>query len=172
MEILDIVDSQDNVIWQKERKECYKCRSTNRLVWVVVFNDAWEILLQKRSDKCSFLPWCWALSAWGHVASWENYLDAAKRELFEEVWIKAELEFVWKIYNDRLKINWKLNNTNKSHFYFQSIYKCIYNWKLDFSDWEVSEAGFFSMVELKEMIKNGDKIMPWTVEVLENFFLK
>jgi len=171
MEILDIVNENDEVIWQIERTECYKKWTINRLVWVVIVNDKWEIALQKRSSKCSFLAWYWALSAWWHVSCWDTYLQAAKRELFEEIWIKCDLKFIWKDFDDRLKINWKLNDSDKSHYFFQEIYEWKHNWPFEFTDWEVNEIRFFSREELKEMIKSWYKIMPWTIRVLEKYYL-
>jgi len=172
MEILDIVNEKDEVIGQMDRHESYRKSATNRLVWVVIFNDEWKIALQKRSSTCSFLPWYWALSAGGHVSSWEDYLDSAKRELLEEIWVECELEFKVKEYEDRVKINWKLNDSQISHFYFQAIFEWKYNWNFKFDDWEVEKLQFFSLEELKNMIKNKEKIMPWTVDVLEKYYLK
>jgi len=172
MEIIDIVDENDVVIWENDRHDSYKNSTTNRLVWVVIFNDDWKIALQKRSKTCSFLPWYWALSAWGHVSSWEDYLTSAKRELFEEIGIECELKFKIKEYEDRVKINWKLNDSTESHFYFQAIFEWIYNWDFKLDDWEVEEVKFFSLKELKIMIENDEKIMPWTVSVLKKYYLK
>ena len=172
MEILDIVNENDEVIGQMERYESYKKCATNRLVWVVIFNKDWKIALQKRSSTCSFLPWYWALSAWWHVSSWEDYLTSAKRELLEEIWVKCELEFKVKEYEDRLKINWNLNDSKKSHFFFQAIFEWEYNWDFRFDDWEVDEVRFFSIEELSEMIKSWEKIMPWAIAVLKKYYLK
>jgi isopentenyldiphosphate isomerase len=142
------------------------------LVWVVIFNSNWKIALQKRSSTCSFLPHYWALSAWWHVSSWEDYLTSAKRELFEEIWVKCNLIFKYKEYEDRVIINWNLNNSTKSHFYFQAIFEWKYDWDFTFDDWEVEEVQFFSLDELKNMIKNKEKVMPWTIDVLEKYYLK
>jgi len=171
MEIIDIVDENDKVIWQIDRHESYRKSATNRLVWVVIFNSEGKIVLQRRSSTCSFLAGYWALSAWGHVSSWEDYLTSAKRELFEEIGIECELKFKTKEYEDRVKINWKLNDSTNSHFYFQAIFEWTHNWEFRLDDWEVEEVQFFSLKELKIMIENNENIMPGTVDVLKKYYL-
>lgn len=174
MEYLDIVDKNDNVIWINTRKESYINKTTNRIISVWVFNDNWEILLQKRSKTCSFMPEAWAMSAWGHVSSWETYYEAAKKELYEELWIEAELDFIDKYFEDRLKINWKFNKDDKSHFCFHSVYKTIYNWEFNFlreDNDEVDEIRFFNLDELREFINWNNLIMPSTIYILNKYFL-
>lgn len=55
-------------------------------VWVIVLKE-WKILLWKR--KNSHWNWDWAF-AWWHLEFWENFEDCAKREVFEETWIKIK----------------------------------------------------------------------------------
>lgn len=132
MEIIDIVDNKDNIIWQINRKESYKKYTTNRVVSVLIFNSDWKLALHKRASTCSFMPWAWAISAWWHVWTWETYKIAAKKELKEELWIECDLKFVDKLYEDRKILNWKNHIWNKSHFYFESIYEWLYDWEFNF----------------------------------------
>lgn len=174
MEYLDIVDENDNVIWINTRKESYLNKTTNRIISVWVFNSKWEILLQKRSKTCSFMPEAWSMSAGWHVSSWENYIEAAKKELYEELGIEAELDFIDKYYADRLEINWNLNKDDKSHFCFHSVYKTIYDWEFNFlreDNDEVDEIRFFDLSELREFIYSDTMIMPSTIYILERYFL-
>lgn len=68
-------------------------------IWIVRENDrsGYDVLLQKRSEKKDSHPGCYDISSAGHVDAGETYLEAAKRELYEELGLKiAEeaLEFV------------------------------------------------------------------------------
>ncbi len=68
-------------------------------VWVVRENEAGgcDILLQKRSMEKESYPGCLDISAAGHVAAGDEFLETAVRELREELGITAkpeELEFV------------------------------------------------------------------------------
>ncbi len=67
-------------------------------IWVVRDNDqsGYDVLLQKRSPKKDSYPGCYDISAAGHMGTGDEYLEAAVRELKEELGICAEaseLEF-------------------------------------------------------------------------------
>lgn len=50
-ELLDWLDTNDEVIWIKTKKEIYTKKLTNRVCHVTVVNKLWEIALQKRSKS-------------------------------------------------------------------------------------------------------------------------
>lgn len=87
------------------------------------------------------MPWWWWLSAWWHVSSWENYLESAKRELKEEIWVICDLKFknkfLWnrKELDEKYKINPK--PSKKNHYFFEEIFEWNYSWNFKFDDWEV-----------------------------------
>lgn len=60
-------------------------------IWVVRENDhgGHDVLLQKRSACKDSYPGCYDISAAGHVAAGDQYLEAAVRELREELGIDA-----------------------------------------------------------------------------------
>ena len=60
-------------------------------------NKKFDVLLQKRSSHKDTHPKCYDISAAGHVAAGDNYLETAYRELKEELGICAgegELEYI------------------------------------------------------------------------------
>ena len=84
-ELFDIVDTKDNVIGTRSRGEVHAQGLTHRAVHIHVINNNREVLLQKRSELKDFYPGKWTSSCSGHVDSGEEYLDAAIRELKEEL---------------------------------------------------------------------------------------
>ena len=66
---------------------------------VLVFNGDNEIFMQKRSANKDTWPGAWDASCTGHVDTGETYLEAAHRELQEELgWQPSEdLEFLFKL---------------------------------------------------------------------------
>ena len=98
-DIFDIVDEFDNVIGQKPRSEVHAEGLKHRAVHVLVFNDENEIFMQKRSASKDTWPRAWDASCTGHVDTGETYLEAAHRELQEELgWQPSEdLEFLFKL---------------------------------------------------------------------------
>ena len=79
----------------------------HRSVGVVIFNENGDVLLQKRSKSKDIEPGKWTISASGHVTWGQEYLEAAGRELFEELGVKTELSFVKKILTkDSRELEW------------------------------------------------------------------
>ena len=62
-----------------------------------IFNRKGEIYLQKRSRWKDRHPGQWDSSAAGHVNAGEQYDDAARRELHEELGITAAMERILKL---------------------------------------------------------------------------
>lgn len=63
-------------------------------IWVVRVNgrSGYDVLLQKRSAMKDSYPGCFDISAAGHVAAGDDFLDTAVREIGEELGIKAAPE--------------------------------------------------------------------------------
>lgn len=83
MHNIDIVDKNDNVIGECSVKEAHEKKLLHRVSVVYLINDKKEILVQERMDDGRLDH-----SAAGHVDKGETYIDAAKRELKEELGVE------------------------------------------------------------------------------------
>lgn len=63
-------------------------------IWVVRENErsGYDVLLQKRSEGKDSYPGCYDISAAGHVAAGDDFLESAVREIREELGIDAKPE--------------------------------------------------------------------------------
>lgn len=86
-ELVDIVDHNDNVLYQCTRKEMRAKVLCHRAVFIAVVNSAGELLIHQRSALKDLWPSYWDIAVGGVVAAGENYDSAALRELDEEVGI-------------------------------------------------------------------------------------
>ena len=84
-ELVDIVDHDDNVLYQCTRKEMRAQVLRHRAVFIAVVNSAGELLIHQRSAMKDLWPSWWDLAAGGVVSAGESYDAAALRELDEEV---------------------------------------------------------------------------------------
>lgn len=84
-EVLDVVDDDDRVVGQARREEVYAGRLRHRTVMVVVRNSAGEFLVHRRTDSKLVAAGQHDMMVGGVVDAGENYDDAARRELAEEV---------------------------------------------------------------------------------------
>ncbi len=93
-ELLVVVDEDDRVLENRRRAECHADPTLLHRSTHVVVECAGGLLLQRRGfdkDKAAGL---WDSACSGHVRPGESYLDAAVRELEEELGIVAEPEFL------------------------------------------------------------------------------
>ena len=163
MEPLTVVDGNDKVIGDASFEEVYKNKLTHRLVHVLVFNNKGELLLQKIPKEKSFCPQCWTTSAGGHVKKNEEYEEAAKREVKEELGISLELEFFSKeLYVDK-QYQVGLNK-------FIEIYKATYEGPFNLNYEKVEHAEFLSFKKIKKMIENDEKFTPELIMILNRYF--
>lgn len=87
-EIFDVVDEVDQVVKQATRAEVHKKGWPHRAVHIFVVNKSGDLFLQKRSALKDRHAGQWDSSAAGHLDAGESYLEAAKRELYEELMVK------------------------------------------------------------------------------------
>jgi isopentenyl-diphosphate delta-isomerase type 1 len=161
---VDVVDEKDNRLGQIPEAEAFKHKEKiTRAIAVFVFNSKNELFLQKRSKAKFINPLCWTASVTGYVNSKESYLEAAVRETMEELGIRIEsydLEFMEKT----------LVKTEPRQF-FQS-YRLVWDGIFRLNPTEIDSGKFFSIQEIKNMIKDGEKFSPSFLELFEVLFSK
>ncbi len=91
-EILDVVNDNDEVIGQAERDEVHRVGLLCRLAYVCFYTTDREVILQKRSDTKKNDAGKLTTTVSGHVASGQDYLEAAVRETLEESGVEVVAE--------------------------------------------------------------------------------
>ena len=160
MEWLDIVDDHDVVIGSAPAKEVYDAKNAHRIVHIIVKNTQEEIALQLRSRTESFCPLHWCTSAGGHVQSGETYLDAAKRELKEELGIIA---LPTPLFHDYYE-------SESGQRKFLTTFTVTHNGPFEPDPTEVESTDFFSLATIWDMVQKGEKFVPELLFLLEEHF--
>ncbi len=96
-EWFDVVDEQDCFIRVAPREEVHRNGLLHRAAHIWVFNRDSELLIHRRAAGKEEEPLKLTSSACGHLNAGESYAQAAERELFEELGLRAELTFLHKI---------------------------------------------------------------------------
>jgi isopentenyl-diphosphate delta-isomerase type 1 len=90
-EFLEVVDEKNQVIGIAGRKEIHEKGLRHRSVHIFIFNNRGDLYLQKRSPFKDQYPEHWDTSAAGHTDPGESAIEAAQRELEEELGLLVAL---------------------------------------------------------------------------------
>lgn len=144
--MFDIVDAEDRVIGQAPRSRCHGDPSlVHRVAHVLVFDGAGRLLLQKRSAAKDIQPGRWDTSVGGHLDPGEDYLEAARREMEEELGIRdVPLAF---LYHSRIRNEIESENV--------ATYLTHYQGEIRFSREEIEEVRFWSAPEIDAALGSG-----------------
>ncbi len=163
MEEVDIVDAHDNVVGREKREEAHKKGLLHRVVHVMVFDPDGKLFVQQRSLSKDVYPGFWEGSLSGHVMRGESYIDAAERELHEELGVcisRKSLKEVllFGLHDEKERVFAKL-------FVVKDFKSDV---KLD-SD-EVKSGGFWKMQKVETELQKGKLFFhPLFKKVLEEF---
>ncbi len=152
-ELFVVVDGHDTILGYKTRYECHHDKSLiHRAIEVGIINDKGELLLQKRSMQKDLYPGFYQMSVGGHVEKGEEYLDAAIREVEEEMGLKkVNLKFLDKI---------TVHTSHETEIL--SIFLCYSNGPFTVAPDETSEINFYTYDKAKQLKLNphSEKALP------------
>jgi len=146
MELLDIVNTEDQVIGQAARSDIHAQGLLHRACHMLLFNTAGQVFLQKRSKLKDESPGLWDSSAAGHVDSGEQYLSCAVRELEEELGLRVEA--------DALTLLFKLPPRKITGMEFASVYSLISDAPLTLDPDEIDEGIWLDSGEVEQWMAN------------------
>ena len=84
-ELVDLIDSEDNVIGQARRGEIRSRNLLHRGVGIICRNPAGEIFVHRRTSIKDVFPGLYDMFVGGVVGTGESYATAARREIEEEL---------------------------------------------------------------------------------------
>jgi isopentenyl-diphosphate Delta-isomerase len=157
-EILDVVDSQDNVISKASRDYVHNHLLMHRSSHILLFNSRDELFLQKRSMSKDECPGLWDASAAGHVESGEDYNHCALRELEEELGV-SHIILNKVLYLPAQEI------TFLEHIY---VYKCVTNSGITINKDEISEGRFWNLPMINQSLHENATIFTPTFKIIFN----
>ena len=97
-ELIDILTPEGKPTQKTALKsEAHKNGWFHATVHIWLFTSDKKILLQKRALTKKVFPGIWDISVAGHIGAGEEILEAAKREIFEEIGLELEEKDLIKI---------------------------------------------------------------------------
>lgn len=149
LELLDIVDSNNNIIGQASRQEIHQKNLMHRAAHIFIIYEN-LVYLQLRSAQKDQFPNLWDVSAAGHVNSGEDYIQTAIREVKEEL----DLDINNNATNKLIQIG-KLPATELNGFEFIKIYCVKYNKipTINLAQDEIATGAWFQIEHIEHWLK-------------------
>ncbi len=157
MELIDVLDENGNVTGQvKDKSQIYLDSDFHRTVHIWIINSKNEILVQKRNPKKGTYPGLWAISVAGHVRSGETSVDAALREIKEEIGQKLTPQDLKLLFTLKREVTFpKYFIRAIDDVYLVKLDIDVENTKLQFS--ELTDIKYVYYEYLERIFKNKDK---------------
>lgn len=158
-ELLDIVDHNNEVIGQSNRKDIHNRGLRHRSAHLLIFNTSGDLFLQKRSKHKDDFPNCWDSSAAGHVDAGESYEQCIVREAREELGITLE-----KMPEKQFLLEASKDNGME----FCQVFTTVHNGPFQLDPYEVDTGEWFSPPRISQWLMTGSAGMTPSIQVMIN----
>ena len=160
-ELIDILNEQGNYTGKTCLKsEAHKQGYFHNTVHIWIYTSDKKILLQKRAPTKKVFPNLWDISVAGHIGAGEDILEAALREVEEEIGFKITKDKLTKIGNRKHQVQ-HANGIidNEFHHVFATELTVSIN-KLIIQESEVAEIDLFPLSTLTNTKKLKNILLP------------
>ena len=159
-----LVSEQDEVLGVMEKMQAHQEGILHRAFSVFLFNEAGEMLLQKRAAGKYHSPNQWTNAVCSHPRIDESYLEGANRRMSEELGIDAELRekfhFIYKA-----DVGQDLWEHELDHVFTGS-----FSGDVNLNKDEVAEIRYISMEDLdNEMNEHPENFTEWFKIILGEY---
>lgn len=145
-----IVDDADNIIDQVSKNEAYTKGLQLRSVQIFLFDSSGKLFVQKRASQKTRFPNYLCASVAGHVEPGEPYLEAAKRELKEELGITESVKF---LYTEKTPIG-------DNQFAMMAHFTAQTSAEIKLQEDEVDDGEFYTFDEIQKLIDDDRLFTP------------
>lgn len=156
-EIVTIINLADEVVANLPRPDVKRVGHTYRVTYILVFNRAGEVLVQKRTDIKDWCPGRYDLAAGGIIQYDESYDLSAARELEEELGITPSLQYEFQLFYDDIVAPIKNRNWGR-------VYSCVHEGPFRLQPEEVASVAFMPVEQALKL--PPESVTPDTRQVL------
>lgn len=158
MELIDVLNTAGQPTGQsKTRREIHRDGDLHLAIEICLINDKNQILIQKRSAIKDSHPNLWEISCSGHVDAGETSIQAALRELQEELGItttQSDLTFIQRFFEPSITQKNYINNE------FKDLYLLYSNKPISEFSFPEAEISALRWVDLLEFISSINQKNP------------
>ena len=156
-EWIDIIDSHENFMFKALKSEAHAKGLAHSSIHLWLYNNAGNLLIQKRSESKKCYPNLWDVSVAGHVLSGENPIQAAIRECKEETGFELKAQNLFFFGKNHKQ---KVHASDFIDHEYQHLF--LANCNLEVSEFqiqieELSEVKWISFQELNQAWSEKDQ---------------
>ena len=160
-----LVDENNNQIGIEEKILAHKKNLLHRAFSIFIFNDSFEILLQKRAPNKYHSGNLWTNTCCSHPLENLSLVESAKKRLVEEMGIKANLNEVFSFIYQA-----EFGNGLSEHEYDHVLFGISNNQPILNPD-EAIDYKWIKISDLKAQIeKNPGNFTVWLQIMINNYF--
>jgi len=161
-----LVDKNDNQVGLMPKLEAHQKGILHRAFSVFVFNNKYELLLQKRATSKYHSGGLWTNTCCSHPRDGEDIMDAANRRLYEEMGIRTNLKKVFDfIYKAEL-------DNQLSENEFDHVLYGVYNDDPVLNFEEADDYMWADMNTIKDDIENNPENFTVWFKIAFDYFYK
>jgi isopentenyl-diphosphate delta-isomerase len=165
--IVVLVNSLNEEVGTMEKMAAHQSGELHRAFSVFIFNEKGEMLIQKRADTKYHSSGLWSNACCSHPAPGENVEEAAKRRLTEEIFLNADVDFLFSFEYKAILDNGLIENE------LDHIFIGFSNSRGSINRDEVSALKFISVLDLvTEMKAKPSNYSEWFKIILFNHWDK
>ncbi|MGB7566610.1 MAG: NUDIX domain-containing protein [Chitinivibrionales bacterium] len=167
LELIDVIDELGNPLnISKPRFQIHRDGDWHGTVHVWILNSHRELLLQKRSPEKESFPNLWDISCAGHIAAGQTSINAAIREVREELGVaiqEKDLVFLFTVKSRFIQHAGLFIDNEINDVYL--VEKNLSFSEIHLQEEEISEIKWISIDNLKEaLLSEPQNIAPHTEE--------
>jgi isopentenyl-diphosphate delta-isomerase len=167
VEQIVIVDEDDNIIGEAEKEKCHDGDGIlHRAILAMVFTPSGELLLTRRSEGKRLWPGYWDGTVASHPVSGEDYEQASKRRLRQEIGLVAEdVRYLFKFrYNARYE-----NFGSENEMCAVTVVRDVDERRIIPDRKEISDVRTVAVKDLLDEVRDGaEAYTPWLKLALEH----
>jgi isopentenyl-diphosphate delta-isomerase len=167
VEHIVIVDENDNYVGEEEKRKCHDGNGIlHRGFLVMVFNNRGELLLGRRSNKKRLWPGFWDGTVASHVINGEDYIQASKRRLSQEIGLSTEnIKYLFKF---RYHVKYK-NIGSENEICAVTMVDDIDTVRMFLNNEEISAIKTIApSMLIEDITKNKNLYTPWLILAIEH----
>ncbi len=169
-EYIDILDKYGKATGEiRLKSEAHKLGLYHASTHIWFYTIKGTILFQKRVDTKDTYPGLWDVSVAGHIETGETPINAAIREIKEEIGLmvsKKDLELI-RVYHSEKKPHSNIYDNEFQHIFLVQLNVDVS--QLSLQKEEVSDVKLVSIIELENIIKNNNSTQKYVPHGTEYF---